>query len=1644
MYLDWVLPFLAVCLIIVLLYTIYQLQTRYEGFALVQTPNQTYTIPAIEGVTGRYVRIRPSLTGDGYLTISQIQVIDVNGVNVALKAAVTATSVGGSPVDQRFGRILNVNGVNQFRTGVSNLPSCVVDGVLQPRNTLENVFETSVQNTITNDTQYLEIDLSGDSIISSIIYTGRGDAETRTIYDINSVAWNLTQVERVKGMRVEIRDTLGKLTFGGPGVTAALFPTTEVKQVLKITNQLFTVNADLGSSAQQKDTILIPDIVAYKKISEFFRKLPPLVRPPPSAEISPDFIPEVNPVENNKELINAVYVKSYKPPSLTPASAASLTASLASAVATNNTSEVLRLRQELAAAQTAAAAPKSYSIDLSNNIFPGVIGDHPIAFYNDFYVPACTGVTPVPAFCRASANSGPSAISFTPAPISIAIFGTASATAKAEMLQSIELCKKLYVGAAGSVENYIRVEYSVDPAKYTPYITGQTFSDPRNFQVYMRGSCTGAPETEKPLLGVSDMINVFEGGNFVTKVSSANQAWNTNVFKCPLITSTGAAGTAAAAGSGTFIPIPTPMSSILGLIPLGTRKFLIDWIYNRMQRYTKYIVDDLQVKLDAELANVRDVAYSTAERAQCVGYFRNLKSATERRNAFINNTGGTNTEQYTVRDSLDTYTIRTQTFTFTCTTPQSAFPEKLGQLRQFLAARALLDNPVPRLAVPNYIDVRSTVLMDSLSQQFYEFLDGNFAMTYIYDAFPLGTTMLDVRFQLHVHNDIASSYAPINDLKAQYKKIVSATTQTKGVLNQAEFDYESKLVELDREAVDATLPPFEGAVVRIFYEPATGGGIRLTGLIFDSKAVTSFIPELNGAMPVPSGPEPGNINYQPNLVYTKNRTEPLDCSNPDTLKRVMHDYVRLMTDSVNGYPLSKATPPINVTRGELNVTQILGSQQVSDTQCAVTWKESLYDPNINAPKSIGSSSLTEVIRSGLLSYRRDTSTWFSSQLSPDISGFKLFSDPTVPACKFDPQYYKSLYPNRYSTSATDATLAADFLRNDFKRGQGPICPNVLPRYIYNVTDAGGKTLDQYMQSQISTVTVRQAKAITPFATPITIVKPIPVESTLDNLSDLCPVASCNDRDILYSIVDQYNSDATLPGTILSVTHAFTPNKFQCDLKLSIQYGGTIEIPSETRVLDPATGLYNLKPSTEKVVKGTVSYRAGSTSSDVVRGSKSLKVPPGEVKDITMAFYLNLDPKNCSYTLLDASGQNSGYSIQPNTPHLFAPLIYTNELIKRDIGALSPAGSLTLTGKAGSAISTIQRDFSRIGGSAKQALKVYRMQTHGIVGEINTLTSCPNSPACNSTAIQTMIKDYFKTTLTSTGEQIDTILRTSSVDGKSCDATYTTTSDRTLTNRFLFSSTCTINGHIGTRDLIGNLANGSIPLPVTDDQILDIKKELSTTFKEGFIPYKNPSVSAFTTYSAPSIVAPEAIDVQSFGQDSGRNSYYSMKSAQFDPPLVQNLPPTKPPAGPRPAAVKFLRFTPLKTRSPQAPSVNVGKFIFFYDNYPLSLKGNVTNPMGTWEGVMKDVIGPDIRPGWSDAHKKALLFAFRDPIALDAYTFTTALPEMGIEGDPVSWKLEGSSNGTFWTLLDLQEGYKTPVTRFADLVKFSVLPKSPSA
>ncbi len=147
------------------------------------------------------------------------------------------------------------------------------------------------------------------------------------------------------------------------------------------------------------------------------------------------------------------------------------------------------------------------------------------------------------------------------------------------------------------------------------------------------------------------------------------------------------------------------------------------------------------------------------------------------------------------------------------------------------------------------------------------------------------------------------------------------------------------------------------------------------------------------------------------------------------------------------------------------------------------------------------------------------------------------------------------------------------------------------------------------------------------------------------------------------------------------------------------------------------------------------------------------------------------------------------------------------------------------------------------------------------------------------------------------------------------------------------------------------------------------------------------------------------------------------STQFKPLLKQPAPP--PPPGPietfrtvetyadKPIATatqKYLRFRPLRTRAANHPVVQVASFEIKTPAGPLApSKIKVTNPMGTWTGPSTDLIG-DGATGWTDAHKSALIFAFRDPITVTGFSFTTG-PEPA--ADPVRWKIETSANGTYW-------------------------------
>lgn len=1497
MYLDWILTIGAILIIVFLLYAIYILvQPGFtsEGF-LVQTPNQVYVIPQLKGAMGRYVRIRPSLdpNADGYLTISQIQVFDINGNNVALKKPVTATSVGGSPIDKKYGGEVLVGNVYEYVPGVSDSVDCIVDGITSPRNNLTSVFETGVQNqcngtsnncltAVTTDTQYVEIDLEAEFLISSIVYTGRNDSETRTIESIDGDFDYLTQIDRIKGMRIEIYDEYrngGPLTYTSGLNYSTTFPTTDIVQTVKITNTLYGVNnsdssGGSGGSRMPLTTTMIPNLESFNEFIKPFQNIKPL------------YLPRI------EDLGKSPIALAYAP----------MIGELSKNIYSN------------------------LNIDISNNILLPVLMESPINFYYDIYKqsgcsPVCI-VTNGKKECKDPktvtmtfkdnvpkwnpyCNPDGVTVNFPTELLSVNIFGTASTTAIQEMNRSIEYCKLLYLGSPPAVENFIRVHFSFKDIRE---------GEPTKAYLRSKGakSAPGSPiELDLPArFCLPDLIQKFRSGAFVTVFSAANSGWNSTNCTTEI----------------------TP--EVLGLIPFVSRNFIVQWVANRTTRYKHYcnMLSSSIADLIADIADANRVISNIQTELNDAGNpdkFSNDEKIILGASAF----------SFTVPLIMGVFNPLTVYGTISIIRSAKA-TEKMKMAKE---AKTAIENTLntvrdessnanvtgnvqipeitARMQIPTYISINSKKVIDSIAQQVYELLGGQFNIAYFYDILPLGTTMLDIRFDLNIHESFSSVNEPINDLKAQYARIRNYTTVSKDILEQAAIDYESKLSTLEEKSIDSIANPFQGAVARLFYTKS-GADINITGIIFDDRAVTSFIPELNGGISVPLGPSPGNINYKPTVLFTKNVTEPLDCRNRDTLRRIFDDYILLVSSSKNKYPLASATPPLDVTKGVLYVTSVLGASQITDKSCKIRWRETLYDPNTNIPLNVSGSSSTSgsersITRSAIFTYKSDTKSWYSSELTIDIKGIEF------------------LAPNSEGVAS-----------------------------------------------------------ITPFTPPIEFIKPLPTRSELDNLSDTCPKGSCEDPDILYSLIDQYNSDPTLPGSILTVTHAFTPNPNQCDVKVSINYDSQIKDILGTESINPETG--ETKKTYENVTKGAVTY--SSENGSTMMGSKPMPYR-GIQNNITMAFYVATDPSTCNYNLIDASGQNSGTSIQPNTPTLFTPMIYSKEFVKRNTGAL------------GSSINKLQKGFDQTMGSTKQTLKSYRIQGHNALSNIlsvSGIASCSSAKCDNPTIIE-KIKTYYAETMNNNNNlQIGRIIHTAQTDRNACEMTFIGPTDTPVAYKFIFSaSDCSITD---VRQIV-------ITGP-TDEEILDITKEMNAGVKESFVPSR--------------AIQSEAIGVRGFGRDVLRNSEIYLKDTQFELPLKQQEDEPKEWHGI--PSYKFLRFTPTETRGKEASAVNVGKFTFFYEDQPLILKGVVTNPMGTWEGTMKDVTGPGLTPGWSDTHKRPLVFAFREPIAIDAYSFTTPVPEAGIEGDPVSWKLESSQNGTFWTVRDTQTKFPTPVGRFTETHK----------
>lgn len=136
--------------------------------------------------------------------------------------------------------------------------------------------------------------------------------------------------------------------------------------------------------------------------------------------------------------------------------------------------------------------------------------------------------------------------------------------------------------------------------------------------------------------------------------------------------------------------------------------------------------------------------------------------------------------------------------------------------------------------------------------------------------------------------------------------------------------------------------------------------------------------------------------------------------------------------------------------------------------------------------------------------------------------------------------------------------------------------------------------------------------------------------------------------------------------------------------------------------------------------------------------------------------------------------------------------------------------------------------------------------------------------------------------------------------------------------------------------------------------------------------------------------------------------------------------------PETATYRYVRFTPLKTRVPTSTLIQVAE-VSFYSGSTLITGITATNPGGfrgnAAEGPEKLVDGSNTSK-WLDEHKQPVVFDFGSVKSFDSYEMVTG--NDATDRDPVRWLLEGSTDGSEWTTIQLvgNNDYPIPTARTA--------------
>jgi len=1298
---------------------------------------------------GRYVRITPSeSSGDGVLTISQIQVIDMNGNNVALKKKVYATSSRPS-----FTKV-----------------SSTVDGTTSPRVGLDNVWSTDESED--GSQQYWQVDLGSVYQISKVIYTGvrehnntgEGDEVTTPIgmlrssgmkcYILETENGDITTAPNQEFLTTQIIQTLNfpntinitptpssdTVSVLNPSVIPLNSAQPEVYQVTGnyLSSEIDTACAMFGAVVATSGQL----VDAYNDAG-----LWPTLGWAIQSGVSPKKFILANINTTGSETVlsvgprttGAINCFGVKPPIGTTSNVSAFNGDIWSQYVNNTRPTYF--------GETTISVPnvkQIYNFVNSTFIYSTVtnVNDKVKSQKDKLPIPECVDdpaqaesiTNPIFSLGKSFFKNKVCGQKVTNTLDDSISYSLSELDLKMNFIFNPNGCKQ-----GGPQKNYAKCSISTPPdsliINYGAYSNNGLFTAlskaPLNLVLDDGTASTGQ------LTGLYSYIQIFGAIS-----SKADSDMRTSIYLCsklflgsdqhvsyyinipldtlqPTIrTNTGYKNfckqevvQGVSNGDYTFKSVPTNIQSnkavcnetfttdMLGLLPSATRDYVQTWIYNRTKRILEY-----------------KVSSKTLTQA-------NLNSL-----------------------KLNAYTINTPINTIT-NAVKKMYPT------------------VNNASIP--IDLTNNYILDKIAQAYYEAMGGNYIMSQIYDVSTIGGTILDIRFDMTKHADITAIQTQIAELTNTYYTI-RASNVSQDILDEAKNDYETNVANLNAQQSASVFPAVTGTVGRFFYTYSTDTQeFNITGFTLDVRAVTSFIPELNGGVEVATGGAAGAINYTPTILYTKNIPQALQCNEYNTLRKIMDDYVDLTQTDLQSVLLGKLSsnnktrkgpagaPSMDTRLGTVHVNKIIGAVQVSPTQCAVKWTETLWNDASNVPLK---DSLTNITRRALFSYTVDTADWYSNIINIDPSGVIFYATDNIPSCIFDTIAWKKTASPRLDDSV-DSDIIADFVTNGWNNGMGVICPASIPNYIFSAQDycaansdanysfngggdgplnIVGAKIDYANNGIKAKVKIRETQPIKPFDMPIIIEQPLPANNILDTLDGTCPATTCEDLNVLYSLVDQYNNDPAQPGVIQRVTKAYTASPTQCDVEVNINY----DVKAENG-------------AGKKVVKGSFTY--DENGNEVPCNN----CPPEEVSDIyigaKLALYVSTNIADCTYSFNGSDGQGSGTTIQDNTPSLYKHMDYATFLTDINVPDLTASFNTITTAVSDATINSVS------------ILDSYRKNTANAVGSIATLGSGCTTKCTDTTVMNNMLA-FFKSQVNHT-KQINTVLRMGTLNSTTCDMTY---------------------------------------------------------------------------------------------------------------------------------------------------------------------------------------------------------------------------------------------------------------------------------